>query len=218
MDIVLINASPRGNGNSGLIAGSFAEGVARAGARCELYCLADRSLWGKAGTAICRGAVTVFVLPLFVEGVPGIMMEFLEGFAARLRSDTCGSPRNMAFILHSGFPEACQRRCCEQYLKKLPDLLQSRYAGILSRGDTFFLSCVEPDKAAGLLDAYRDMGQEFAAHGGNFFFSAAEAFTGTEYFTAKEARYHNRMAGLFLEQQAQKRGCRVPLTDAPYEP
>lgn len=218
MDIVLINASPRASGNSAKIARVFREGAARAGARSELYCLADRSRWEETTAAICRGEVTVFVLPMFAEGIPGIMMEFLEKLELRLQSAAPGGIRNIAFILHSGFPEACQRRCCEQYLEKLPALLQSRYAGILSRGDTFFLSCVEPDKAAGLLDTYRNMGKEFVSHGGNFFFPEAEAFTGAEYFTAKEARYYSRVAGLFLEQQVLKLGCRVSLTDAPYEP
>lgn len=216
MDLVIINASPRRNSNSALITSAFVEGAALAGTRSEYHCLSDRNCWGEALSAVCRAEYILFVLPLFAECIPGTLMEFLEQLQPRLRREPSVVTRRMSFILHSGFPEACQRRCCEQYLKKLPAMLDSCFAGILSRGDSFFLSNVEPEQAAGLLDAYRDMGWQFVEHGGNFFFPDAEAFTGAEYMTPQEARYYNRLAGLFLEQQAKRQGCSVPLDAAPY--
>lgn len=218
MDLVIINASPRKSSNSALIAGAFAEGTAQAGARNEYHCLSDRVRWNEALSAVCQGEHILFVLPLFAECIPGTLMEFLEQLQPQLRRETPCVTRKMSFILHSGFPEACQRRCCEQYLKKLPAMLDSQFAGILSRGDTFFLTNVSPEQAAALSDAYRDMGRQFVDHGGHFFFPAAESFTGAEYITPKEARYYNRLAEIFLEQQARQRGCRAPLDAAPYAP
>ena len=217
MDLIIINASPRGNGNSGLIAGAFAEGAALAGGRSECYCLADRARWADAQTAIGRGEHVLFVLPAFFESPPGIMLEFLEELALRLRSADPIETREMSFIVHGGFPEACQRRCCERYLKKIPDMMDSRFAGILSRGDTFFMVNVLPEQAAGLLDAFRDMGRQFVEHGGNFFFPEAEAFTGSEYFTPQELRYYVRMSGVFLERLAMEKGCQGTLMDFPYD-
>lgn len=218
MDLVIINASPRGKGNSALIAGAFAEGVAQAGSQSEYYSLSDRARWKKARDAVCRGVHILFVLPVFFECPPGIMMEFLEELQYQLRSEVSSGTRKMAFLIQGGFPEACQRRCCEQYLKKLPAMLGSQFAGILSRGDTFFLTNVEPHQAAGLLDAFRDMGRQFVNQGGDFFFPAAEAFTGPEYFTPKEARYYVRLSGVFLERWARERGCQGTLMDFPYGP
>ena len=216
MDLVIITASPRRNSNSALITGAFVEGAALAGTRSEYHCLSDRNCWGEALSAVCRAEYILFVLPLFAECIPGTLMEFLEQLQPRLRRESPMVTRKMSFILHSGFPEACQRRCCEQYLKKLPAMLDSCFAGILSRGDSFFLSNVEPEQAVGLLDAYRDMGRQFVEHGGNFLFSEAEAFTGAEYMTSRDARYYNRLAEIFLVQQAKRQGCSVPLDAAPY--
>ena len=220
MHTVIISCSPRNPsvGNTTKILSAFSKGLHRAGVKTELYHLAERVQWDAAQNAFLSGEHIVFGLPLYAENIPGIMMEFLEILELRLRD--CAVPcqtRYISFILHSGFPEACQRRCCERYLEMLPPMLHSQYAGILSRGNTFFMSYTDASYVEELISSYEDMGEKFAENGYTFFFPEAAAFTGPEYYTKKEARFYNRVAALFLQNTAASQGCTTPLDYYPYK-
>ena len=218
MDIVMITASPRipSQSNTIKIAEEFRLGLIHAGASVQTYCLADRMQWDAARDAFFRGNCIVMALPLYNGMVPGTMMEFLEKLSADTPSlEEEGTRRKLAFILHSGFPEACQRRCCERYLETFSKILGCRFSGVLSHGNTFNVQFSTSPKGAAPL-SYEMMGQMFVESGGNFFFEEAVQFTGPEYITEKDAKIYNRIFRFFCEHTAQAHECKESLFYQPY--
>lgn len=219
MHILIINSSPRtpSLSNTTMIINAFKKGVIKAGATVETYNLANKKSWNDIKNAFTNNVNIVFALPLYIETLPGIMIEFLEKLTLHInQNENTSIQRQVSFILQSAFPEACQRRCCEEYLKILPEQLNSKFAGILSHGDTFNLSFVESTKL-NTLASYELMGNLFVKNNGNFFFDESLSFTGPEYFSEDEAKKYNRLLKFFCQHIAESKGCTKSLTDAPYE-
>lgn len=57
----------------------------------------------------------LIALPLYVECVPGLLLEFLETLPKK------DERTRLSFLLQSGFAEGCQLRCGEAFLEKLPE-------------------------------------------------------------------------------------------------
>lgn len=219
MHILIINSSPRtpSISNTTMITEAFKKGVINAGGTVETYNLSSKKSWNDIKKAFINNANIIFALPLYIETLPGIMLEFLEELSLYVKDIDGSVPnRQVSFILQSAFPEACQRRCCEQYLKLIPDFLNSNFAGILSHGDTFNLSFVESTKMD-TLASYELMGQKFVENNGTFFFKECFDFTGTEYFSENEAKKYNRLLKFFCQHIAEAKGCTASLTNAPYD-
>ena len=220
MHILIINSSPRtpSLSNTTMIINAFEKGVVKAGATVETYNLANKKQWEDIKKSFISNENIVFALPLYIETLPGIMLEFLEELAIYLKKVTnaISINRKISFILQSAFPEACQRRCCENYLKTIPKFLNSSFTGILSHGDTFNLSFVESTKM-NTLASYELMGQKFIENNATFFFKECLDFTGAEYFSEAEAKKYNRLLKFFCQHIAEGKGCTGRLTDAPYE-
>lgn len=219
MHILIINSSPRtpSLSNTTTIIEAFKKGIVNVGGTVETYNLANKKNWNNIKNAFVNNENIVFALPLYIETLPGIMMEFLEELSLYVEKLDIPAPnRQISFVLQSAFPEACQRRCCEQYLKLIPGFLNSNFAGILSHGDTFNLSFVESTKLD-TLASYELMGQKFIENNGTFFFSECIEFTGPEYFSEGEAKKYNRLLKFFCQHIAEGKGCTARLTDAPYE-
>ena len=115
MHAVIINGSPRvqNHSNTNRILRKFIDGFCEAGNTFELYSLSDTTTWDFAREAYEKNDNIIFALPLYVECVPGLMMEFLETLPSK-NKDT-----KLSFILQSGFAEGLQLRCGEAYLKIL---------------------------------------------------------------------------------------------------
>jgi hypothetical protein len=201
-----------------MIINAFEKGVVKAGATVETYNLANKKQWEDIKNFFISNENIVFALPLYIETPPGILLEFLEELSICLENDSNSSfvDKRVSFILQSAFPEACQRRCCENYLKTIPKFLNSSFAGILSHGDTFNLSFVESTKM-NTLASYELMGQKFVENNATFFFKECLDFTGPEYFSEAEAKKYNRLLKFFCQHIAEGKGCTGRLTDAPYE-
>ena len=137
MHLVIISgaARPRARSNTAKIIAAFQAGYEEGGNTTEVWYLSDHSQWAGAAQAFERSDNLLIALPLYVENIPGILLEFLSG----LRPKTVPGTR-LAFLLQGGFPEASQSRCCEAYLETLPALLGCEYAGTLIKGDLFGLS------------------------------------------------------------------------------
>lgn len=125
MHVVIINGSPRTSqySNTDKIVGAFERGLANKGVTSERYAISDRNSWKDICRAYENNTQIIIALPLYVECVPGLLLEFLDTLP-RKEDDT-----QLSFILQGGFAEGCQYRCGEQFLEKLPSYLGCSYGG-----------------------------------------------------------------------------------------
>ena len=216
MHVLIINGSPRVKkySNTDKILEKFTEGMCENGNTFEQYEVSDRNSWNDMRKAFNENKNILIALPLYVECIPGLLMEFLETL----------SPKNdgsqMAFILQSGFAEGIQLRCGEAYLEILAGKLGCEYKGCLVKGNNFSIRFLEEKDREKTTLPYKEMGREFALNGG-FDSDKCRKFTGPEIFPA----YIRVLVG-FLFKTAGKKGfakmaagigCTKPLDYRPYE-
>ena len=220
MHIVIINGSPRvqKHSNTDTIIQSFGKGLHESGSTYELYSLSNRREWDAARDAFMANEQIIFALPLYVECVPSIMLEFLETLPIERQQSA-----QLSFILHGGFDEGHQLRLCERFLQSLPSQLGCSYGGCLIQGGSFLIRMRDDEKMKKAmdkkLDGYAKMGRSFAAQG-NFRTPEARKFTGPE----KNPRFVHLLFKLFIKRLvrdnfdyfAKQWGCTRPLNDKPY--
>lgn len=215
MHVLIINGSPRVKkySNTNYILVKFTEGLRENGASFEQYEISDRGSWDQIRQAFDRNTVILIALPLYVECIPGLLMEFLETLTPK--SD--GS--KMAFLLQGGFMEGVQLRCGEAYLKILAGKLGCAYMGTLVKGDNFMIRFFEGEWREKVTDPYADMGREYAVNG-DFNSKACKKFTGHEKFPLPVRIYVGRIlktqAAKGFEQIAAAFECDKPLDFKPY--
>ena len=215
MHVLIINGSPRVKkySNTNAILEKFTEGLRENGASFEQYEISDRGSWDRIRQAFDRNTVILIALPLYVECIPGLLMEFLETLTPK--SD--GS--KMAFLLQGGFMEGVQLRCGEAYLKILAGKLGCAYMGTLVKGDNFMIRFFEGEWREKVTDPYADMGREYAVNG-DFNSKACKKFTGHEKFPLPVRIYVGHIlktqAAKGFEQIAAAFECDKPLDFKPY--
>ncbi|MBQ2220639.1 MAG: NAD(P)H-dependent oxidoreductase [Oscillospiraceae bacterium] len=215
MHVLIINGSPRVKkySNTNYILVKFTEGLRENGASFEQYEISDRGSWDQIRQAFDRNTVILIALPLYVECIPGLLMEFLETLTPK--SD--GS--KMAFLLQGGFMEGVQLRCGEAYLKILAGKLGCAYMGTLVKGDNFMIRFFEGEWREKVTDPYADMGREYAVNG-DFNSKACKKFTGHEKFPLPVRIYVGHIlktqAAKGFEQIAAAFECDKPLDFKPY--
>lgn len=217
MHLVIINASPRieEKSNTAKIIKVFLRGFTKNGNTAEVWHLSDRKQWADAKAAYENNENILFAIPLYVENIPGIMLEFLEEIEPKKEVGT-----KMSFILQGGFAEASQLRCGEAYLEKLPAYFNCEYNGTLIKGNNFAPAWVPEKVGESMLAPYEAMGEVFADKG-CFEKETATEFAKPEYFSEKDIRRFNglgkRMQKLMFNYMAKKNGCKTPLDYKPYE-
>ena len=177
MHVVIINGSPRVQkySNTEKIIAAFGKGLSEKGSTFETYAISNRKTWDIIRAAYIKNDEILIALPLYVECVPGLLLEFLETLPQK------DERTRISFLLQSGFAEGCQLRCGEAFLEKLPEYLGVRYGGCLVKGDNFGIRIVDEKTQAQLTKPYQAMGRLFA-EGEGFFREEAKKFTGPEYF------------------------------------
>ena len=215
MHVLIINGSPRVKkySNTNAILEKFTEGLCENSAAFEQYEISDKDSWDRIREAYYRNTEILLALPLYIECVPGLLMEFLETLTPK--SD--GS--RMAFLLQGGFMEGVQLRCGEAYLKIIAEKLGCEYMGTLVKGDNFLIRFFNGEWIDKKVSAYADMGREFAVNG-NFHSKACKKFTGHEKFPLP-VRIHvghilNTQAAKGFEMIAEAYECDKPLDYRPY--
>lgn len=178
MHVVIINGSPRVQkySNTEKIIASFTKGLSEKGASFETYAISDRKSWEMIRDAYIKNEEILIALPLYVECVPGLLLEFLETLPKK------DEHTRLSFLLQSGFAEGCQLRCGEEFLAKLPGYLGVRYGGCLVKGDNFGIRVLDEEKQKQVTKPYQAMGELFAG-GDGFFREEAKKFTGPEYLS-----------------------------------
>ena len=89
--------------NTAKIIDVFCVGLSNSGNTSEIWYLSDRKQWERAKTAFAENENILFALPLYVENVPGIMLELLAGLSPKAQTGT-----RISFLLQGGFPEVSQ--------------------------------------------------------------------------------------------------------------
>lgn len=216
MHVVIINGSPRVQkySNTEKIIAAFAKGLSEKGATFETYAISDRKTWDIIRDAYIKNDEILIALPLYVECVPGLLLEFLETLP---RKD---EQTRLSFLLQSGFAEGCQLRCGEAFLEKLPKYLNVRYGGCLVKGDNFGIRILDEEKQAQVTRPYQAMGELFA-EGDGFFREEAKKFTGPEYFPfpirLMMGLIFKTLGKKIFQKAAASLGCRVPLDERVWE-
>ncbi|MBP5600315.1 MAG: NAD(P)H-dependent oxidoreductase, partial [Lachnospiraceae bacterium] len=177
MHVLIINASPRVKqySNTDKILSKFTEGLKEEGATFTQYELSDRRSWDEIRKAYTESKDILIAMPLFVECVPGLLMEFLETLTPK------NDGTKVSFILQGGFYEASQLRCGETYLEMLAKNLGLEYAGTLVKGGNFGIRLAEGEARDKQVEPFKEMGAEFAKEG-SFFSPKCKAFAGPEQF------------------------------------
>ena len=218
--VLILNGSPRvkKNSNTNKIIDAFGEGLRQAGTCYDVYSLSNRSEWDAAREAFMTSDNIIIAMPLFVECLPSLLLEFLNTLPTERKQ-----PAQLSFILHGGFDEGHQLRLGEKFLQSLPAQLGCSCGGVLVKGGSFLLRNRENSYIKKMTDkmlaSYTTMGLSFAQNG-NFMTPEAQKFTGPE---------KNPWIGLLLfnlifkrivkknfERIAQEWGCTEPLDSKPY--
>lgn len=200
MHVVIINGSPRTEkySNTEKIIDAFAEGLWEAGATFERYAISNKDNWENARTAYMDNTEIIIALPLYVECVPGILLEFLETLPVKITNT------RMSFILQGGFAEASQLECGLEFLKKLPGYLGLSYGGTLIKGDNFGIRVVKEEDVIRLTGPYKEMGKTFVKENG-FKEETVKRFAGPEIFPF----YMRIMLSIMFKTVAKKRYAEV---------
>ena len=214
--IVIINGSPRVQkySNTDKIIHTFAKGLEEAGITWELHNLSSRKEWDAAQEAFINNERTIIAFPLYVECVPGLMLEFLETLPKERKQ-----PAELSFMLHGGMDEGNEFRLCERFLRELPEQLGCSYGGILIHGGSFRIRTAPADQVEKMVTPYTEMGRLFGQKG-NFLTPEAAKFTGMEQYPWLVRKmvsllFLKKVNGEF-EQFAKDWGCTRPLGDKPY--
>ena len=216
MHALIINGSPRVKqySNTDKIIEKFAAGLKEQGGTCEVYAISDRNSWDESREAFRINNNIVIAMPLYVECVPGLLMEFLETLAPT------GDDTQISFILQSGFAEGAQLRCGEAYLRMLPELLGCKYGGTLVKGDNFGIRFAQGKELDRMTEPYREMGRIFAMDG-HFFSQECRNFTGVEVFPLPIKlllmAFFRTVQRKMFQKVAKKWGCTKPLDYKPYK-
>ena len=210
MHVVIINGSPRVQkySNTEKIIAAFAKGLSEAGSTFEAHAISDRKTWDIIRDAYMKNDEILIALPLYVECVPGLLLEFLETLPQK------DEHTRLSFLLQSGFAEGCQLRCGEAFLEKLPGYLGVHYGGCLVKGGNFGIRILNEEKQAQATKPYQAMGRLFA-EGEGFFREEAKKFTGPEYFPLPMrlliGLIQKTLAKKMLQKAAESLGCSTPL-------
>ena len=218
--VIILNGSPRvkKNSNTNKIIDSFSEGLQEAGITHKLYSLSNRTEWDEAREAFLTNEHIIIALPLFVECLPSLLLEFLSTLPTERTQ-----PAKLSFILHSGFDEGHQLRLGEKFLKSLASQLGCTYGGTLVKGGSFMLRMRDNSYIKKMTDkmlaAYATMGRSFALNG-NFLTTDAQKFTGSEQNPWLGRSLFNlviyRIVKRNFDRFAKEWGCTRPLDDKPY--
>lgn len=201
--------------NTAKIIAAFCKGFQAEGRNtAEVWYLSDRGQWDKARNAFRENTDLLFALPLYVESVPGIMLEFLESLPPKAQHDT-----RLSFLVQGGFPEASQSRCCEMFLKTLPDKLGCQYGGTLIRGDMFGVGLLGEKIGEKMVAPFLEAGREFGRYG-YFEQSIISKYSSPEFLSEKQIRqfktWGKHVQRCFVNLAAKRLGCKDRLDARPY--
>ena len=165
MRLLVFNASPRGaRSNSLAIIKHFLEGFeysSREKPDIETVNLInERDDYAALREKLLVADRVVFAFPLYVDSMPGFLMEFFETLIL-LKGALSG--KEFLFSIQCGFPETLNLRPLERYLVRLTGKFGAAYAGCICRGGMEGTRYMPAD--APIFRKYRELGMIYAETG-----------------------------------------------------
>ena len=98
MHLVIISGAtrPQSKSNTAKVIAAFQKGFEENGNTTEVWYLSDRRQWKRAANAFEQNERILIAFPLYVENIPGILLEFLSGITPQTGS------RHQAGVFDSG--------------------------------------------------------------------------------------------------------------------
>ncbi len=217
MHLLIISCTPRvkEKSNTDKILTEFKKGYEENGNTTEILYLQQRKEWENIRSKFYENTNILFAIPLYVECIPGIMMEFLETLKPKTNINT-----KIGFILQGGFAEASQLRCCESYLEILPKMLGCKYNGTLIKGNMFPISFLREKYRSSMVHPFYDRGKEYAKDD-YFDKKIVNEFAKPEYFSKVSMFCSNYVFAplkkFLFYLFAKNLGCKNSLNYRPYE-
>lgn len=152
MKTLLVNASPKGDSdksNSFIICNEFNKDMK---SPCEIRHIAKSDL-GELAEYIKDFDSIIFVMPLYIHAMPGIMMEFIEHMSPQSQKD-----KYMGFIVQAGFIESAQGDYIKAYLESLTSTLNYKYLGTIYKGEAAGIYMF-PKGFKNVLKKFNDLGR-----------------------------------------------------------
>jgi hypothetical protein len=185
VDLVIFSGSPqyKEKSSTACVVEAFGKGF-----QCyeenhlEVYFLYERGRWSEYKEIFKNSSNIILAMPLYVECIPGLVMEFIEFIEAK--EEVHRKNNKLGFIIQGGFDEAHQLRTAEHYCENLSACLNCTYTGTLIKGGMFGLKGFRSDSfREKALSRFYEVGKNYATTG----FFHKEAVTS---FAAPE-RYSN---------------------------
>jgi NAD(P)H-dependent FMN reductase len=132
MKLVIFNGSPRKEkSNSSVLINHFLNGYHKIIENdAYVHYLAQSGNHRQCLEEFQSADTALFVFPLYCDAMPAMVKEFFE----ILLQNKPDNPKNLAFIVQSGFPEAIHSAIMQKYLQKLSIRLNCNYIGTLTKG------------------------------------------------------------------------------------
>lgn len=156
MRTIIVNASPKGNSknsNSKIICEEFVRNMQ---SPCEIANIAGSDP-EELADLIGNYDSVIFVLPLYVHAMPGIMMNLIEHLKP---SPVPG--RLLGFIIQAGFIETSQQKYVERYFSSLAGQLGYKYLGTVRKGEAAAIY-MYPGMFKKVLRRFNDLGATYEA-------------------------------------------------------
>jgi NAD(P)H-dependent FMN reductase len=162
MKLVLFNGSPRGkNSNSARIIEYFIRGWENGGGgEYRIEYIRNRKT-GQPEEAFVEADTVLLVFPLYADSVPGIVKDFIDA----LPSEAGFPEKKIAFIVHSGFPEAVHSTFVARYLEKLTRRWKMEHLGTVIKGGSESIRMINKKQARKVLSPFTDLGTQLAVNG-----------------------------------------------------
>jgi len=157
MSTVLINASPKGSGtncNSEILAQAFRGGMR---CPCDLRHLAGSNLESFAQEMRSYDNI-LFMLPLYIHAMPGLMMRFLS-----IMPKACDG-QSIGFIVQAGFIETEQQKFVVRYFEAYARRMGYQYLGTVTKGEAAGIYMF-PKMFRKVLAAFSELGRAFEETG-----------------------------------------------------
>ncbi|MBC8059727.1 MAG: NAD(P)H-dependent oxidoreductase, partial [Clostridiaceae bacterium] len=154
------------------------------------------------------------IFPLYTDSMPGITKDFFE-YMERNKGVLSGKP--ISFIIHSGFPEACQSRNVMKYTEYFSKLLGMKYMGSIIMGGSEALSAAPESMFRKKIEAFKSIGRsiyeykEFEA-ADKIIISKPETLPSIQIFVLK----HLNVSNLFWNSTLKKNNAFKKRFDKPY--
>jgi hypothetical protein len=158
MKTLLIQSSPKGktsNSSSEILARAFLGGM---NDPCDIRYLAGEDLDVLARESEAYDAI-LFLLPLYIHAMPGIMMRFLS-----ILPPSCTKERSIGFIIQAGFIETEQEKFVTQYFEAFAARFGYHYLGTVSKGEAAGI-CMFPKMFRKVIDTFSELGRAYEETG-----------------------------------------------------